>query len=489
MATVKDLRELINVSRLTYRESDDEHENDNMKFINSDQESIKDLNESSVSKHFSSSAKRNNIASNKYQAYFEHTKPSFSKLITLKDTKSSTNKTNPNRSSNPTAKSIVDQKDKSLLLVRDSLPRLVSVSQQIQSKLNLDASEANRKNDEIEQAKQEKFNIVEEKISKNTKMLEIEGNFDRMLTYIDASVVSEWLNRANRTLFKLTRWHQHLENKPNECSKLIKYEPFVLFANFWIGSDAFFKFGDKERRNLIEMEYSNLCDEVIFAFQVGIECQQVEISEIYRLMKSVFKEYPLQLLSFRGCYLLLDYIDILSSERGEQYKKLLSDVKCRTLNKQYAQWLLSVRSFALINLCWSIIKFHKKLVDGRNQALLKSKFEKEIANSTIKNNSLLKSNMNEINVRYSSLSNYAEQDELPKSSSNSSLSSSYSSTTSETSSLTQSQSSNNRVNSAQSNSTSAIPYKAKSKSKSSENEFTFCSAQIKHNYYLEAVLK
>jgi len=83
----------------------------------------------------------------------------------------------------------------------------------------------------------------------------------------------------------------------------------------------------------------------------------------------VLKEYPLQFLSFRGVYLLLDYIEILSSNRQDDYKKLLSDVKCRTLNKQYAQWLLSIRSFALINLCWSIVKFYRKTVEKETNYL------------------------------------------------------------------------------------------------------------------------
>jgi ankyrin repeat protein len=111
------------------------------------------------------------------------------------------------------------------------------------------------------------------------------------------------------------------------------------------------------------MEYSIICDEVIQAFQIGIESQKITQRDINMLIKAVFKEYPLQLLSFRGAYLLLDIIDILSSDRQDtEYKKLLSDVKCRTVNKQYAQWLLSIRSFALINLCWSIIKFYRKTV-------------------------------------------------------------------------------------------------------------------------------
>ena len=100
----------------------------------------------------------------------------------------------------------------------------------------------------------------------------------------------------------------------------------------------------------------------------GIESQKISLKDINKLIRAVFKEYPLQVLSFRGAYLILNMIDILSSDRhDEEYKKLLSDVKCRTVNKQYAQWLLSIRSFALINLCWSIIKFYRKTVKAKKE--------------------------------------------------------------------------------------------------------------------------
>jgi hypothetical protein len=158
------------------------------------------------------------------------------------------------------------------------------------------------------------------------------------------------------------KWHQ----ESNAATKTLKYESFVMFCNFWLGFNESAKFNDKQRRSLIEMEYSIICDEVMQAFQVGLDDQKLGVNQIHQLIKAVFKEYPLQFLSFRGAYLLLDYIDILSSDRQEDYKKLLSDVKCRTVNKQYAQWLLSIRSFALINLCWSIIKFYRRTVEPVN---------------------------------------------------------------------------------------------------------------------------
>lgn len=108
----------------------------------------------------------------------------------------------------------------------------------------------------------------EAKTSKN-------GNFDNMLTYIDASVVSEWLNRANRSLRKMHRWHQnngtlysaHGVNKNSQ--ELIKYESFINFANFWLGCNKTSKLDHRQRRQLLEMEYSIICDEVTQAFQIG----------------------------------------------------------------------------------------------------------------------------------------------------------------------------------------------------------------------------
>jgi hypothetical protein len=166
---------------------------------------------------------------------------------------------------------------------------------------------------------------------------QLNGNFDYMLTYIDASVVSEWLNRANRYLKKLSVWHRGGGGEEES----LKYESFIQFCSFWIGSSP--KFSDKQRRELIEFEYSIIYDEVVHAFQCGIDSHQITIGDLHGLLRAVFREYPLQLLSFRGTYLLLDYIDTLSSERQDDYKRLLSDVKCRTVNKQYAQWLLSIR--------------------------------------------------------------------------------------------------------------------------------------------------
>ncbi len=185
-------------------------------------------------------------------------------------------------------------------------------------------------------------------LRKSTEIITIEGNFDHVLTYIDVSVVSDWLNLANVNLQTLSTW---LEKS--------KCESFVHFANFWLTM-----LSDKQRRNLVDMEYSIIVDEICMAFNIGLNSDKVECKDVKKIIKIALSEYPLALNSSHGSYLVLDYLDILCSDRKDSYKKLLSDVKCRTANKQYAQWLLSIRSFALVNMFSAIVGFYDNISKG-----------------------------------------------------------------------------------------------------------------------------
>jgi hypothetical protein len=207
------------------------------------------------------------------------------------------------------------------------------------------------------------------------------------------------------------------------------------------------------------------------------------------LIKAVFREYPIQLLSFRGAYLLLNYIDVLSSDRhDEEYKKLLSDVKCRTVNKQYAQWLLSIRSFALINLCWSVIKFFRKTVKIKKEyeavtariLTARSRLDRELDMKEDENEAPPNSVLAELDGRLSSLTILNHESEMTSMTSSSSSSiSSHSST--ESSSATSSKSSlclNLRRKSA----------KTKADSEA-ENYLLMTPSHVKYDLYLEAVYK
>ena len=311
MRTIRDLRDFINVSRLNYNYDDND-------------------NETATAAATTSAA----IGNNKKQVL----KPiSSTKTPVIKnDNQTSSSKVNlllnrnsvPRLSVNNTTKSIIvdDNKTRKSLVLSKSI---------VVSNLNdvIDLANTNADHNDPDSG----YDI-----------LSVEGNFDEMLTYIDTFIVSEWLNRSNKNLNELFSWLE-----VNKCSS------FVHFADFWLT-----KINDKQRRDLINMEYSIIVEEISQAFLIGMESDKLSHRDVTNLLKAVFKEYPLALLSFRGLYLLLDYVDILCSDRKDDYKKLLSDVKCRTLNKQYAQWLLSIRSFALVNLCSSVVKFYQNATSG-----------------------------------------------------------------------------------------------------------------------------
>lgn len=173
------------------------------------------------------------------------------------------------------------------------------------------------------------------------------GNFDEMLCFMDATVVSSWLTRANNNVTELS-------------SYVLADDNFVRFAHFWLTD-----FPDTQKREIFELEVEILREELGFAFSVGRDQRKVTQHDISNLIGAIFREYPSRLLSSKGNFLFLDYLDILSSERTQKYKKLLSDVKCSTKNRQYAQWVLATRSFALVSMWSAIVNFYRNLL-GRH---------------------------------------------------------------------------------------------------------------------------
>ncbi|XP_052265497.1 uncharacterized protein LOC127867994 isoform X2 [Dreissena polymorpha] len=173
------------------------------------------------------------------------------------------------------------------------------------------------------------------------------GNYDEMLSFMDATVVSSWLTKANKSVSEI-------------ASYITADDHFVQFAHFWLSD-----FPDSQKREIFELEIEILREEIGFAFAVGREEGKVSQRDISNLIGAIFREYPVKLLSSRGTFLFLDYLDIVTSGRTEKYKQLLSDVKCSTKNRQYAQWLLATRSFALVSIWCAIVNFYRNLL-GRH---------------------------------------------------------------------------------------------------------------------------
>jgi len=269
---VRDLREIVNVSRLSYIDSDE----DDSKY--------------SLNSPFSFHSSVNFEQS----SYFNDTKrvpkniqksamPIFSSTTPMQSTNSLSSSSIFNQ---PETNSSFF-KDSSLLLDRNSKPSINKINSPSQISLNTKKplpplkTIAQQKMSEFEIQPLTDYNmpshstdLKETGASGNDESIyRKNGNFDKMLTYIDASVVSDWLNRANRALRKMHHWHQdnsNLYDRPDKKHQdKIKYESFINFANFWLGCDKASKLDHRQRRKLLEMEYSIICDEVTQAFQIG----------------------------------------------------------------------------------------------------------------------------------------------------------------------------------------------------------------------------
>ena len=126
-----------------------------------------------------------------------------------------------------------------------------------------------------------------------------EGHYDELLMYIDGAVVSSWLKKSNRNVTELSRWYHEKDN-------------FVHFAHFWLS-----KFSDKEKYDILCLEYDILLEELSFAFTVGLKSGKIQKRHLHLFLNAIFREYPAKLLSSKGGYMFLDYLDILSSEKKQ----------------------------------------------------------------------------------------------------------------------------------------------------------------------------
>ncbi|CAH1795219.1 unnamed protein product [Owenia fusiformis] len=170
------------------------------------------------------------------------------------------------------------------------------------------------------------------------------GDFEEMLCYCDATVVASWLAQANEAVTNLTKWCHSQDN-------------YVNFAHFWLSD-----FPPIQRIDIFKLEHGILLDHLGLAFAVGKESGKIRHSDLSKFLEAIYREYPTKLLRSRGEHLFLHYLDVLTSEREDSYKKLLSDVKCSTKNKQYAQLILAMRCFALASVWTAIVNFYRTLL-------------------------------------------------------------------------------------------------------------------------------
>lgn len=343
---IRDLRDLICVSRLTIRHSDDElFSSDEENFIqrpgSSSISGTEASPESSAIQRRQSNSPDSGIATN-------GNSPQDSSEIIKKPDKEPHPPSTVRQKDVPRAFRKKKKKKKATVetqLVRHELPKaapLPPVTQWTHSRPSSSSSESGKNG-----LASPDFTNTAEYCLKDTV---IDGNFDEMLTYLDATLVSEWLQTSSHNVTDMATWCHAGEN-------------FVQFAHFWLS-----QFPDVQKNEFFKLEHSIIVDNLNFAFAPGRRDGLIKHKDLIRFVKAIFREYPEKLLSMKGQYLFLDYLDILSSERQDAYRQLLSDVKCSTRIKQHAQWVLAIRSFTLVSLWMSVLNFYRKLVESRGDS-------------------------------------------------------------------------------------------------------------------------
>lgn len=181
-------------------------------------------------------------------------------------------------------------------------------------------------------------------------------NFDSVLLYMDATVVSDWLTRANTSIQQLTSWLHFSDN-------------FIQFAQFWLS-----EMPRSKQRELIEMEFTISMEEIKFAFGAGLDGGSVSSQDIDAFARSVFWEYPEKFHNSETKDFFLKILLCLCSGKKNTYRALLSDVQCSTSNKQYVQLILATRAFAVVNICSGVLEFYKQAFNRSSYKDLKENF-------------------------------------------------------------------------------------------------------------------
>ena len=168
-------------------------------------------------------------------------------------------------------------------------------------------------------------------------------NFDKILLYMDSTVIGDWLTKANDSIKQLTSWLHSSDN-------------FVQFAHFWLS-----EMPRSKQRELMDMEFSVLMEEIYFAFGAGLKEGSITRDDIDAFSRAVLWEYPEKFHCSETRDFFLNILLCLCSGRKSNYRALLSDVQCSTLTKQFVQLILATRAFAIVSIFSGVLEFYKTM--------------------------------------------------------------------------------------------------------------------------------
>ena len=169
---------------------------------------------------------------------------------------------------------------------------------------------------------------------------------DNTLELVDATVVAAWLQRTKEMARGMRRFWRDGHG----------YEALCFL--FDVDPDSY--------EDLVKTEVGIVRDELCLALAGAIADGHVTNSELHQLMRAILRENP---KSIGPKHLGRMIVSVCLGEstqfaHGEQYRSLLSNVRCETTITEHVQWLLGARAFAVVSLCYGVMKFYLNALDG-----------------------------------------------------------------------------------------------------------------------------
>jgi len=168
-------------------------------------------------------------------------------------------------------------------------------------------------------------------------------NFDHILEFLDSTVVNGWLEECNTCM-------KELSNFVNNAAG------FVRFLEFFLKTMSFQHFC-----GLLDLEFSIITDRIKHGLHVGLSTQKIADNVIRQLTSAILPEYENAFKDpLKGVEEFIDVFVVISSAKTERYRVLLRKVNCTTQNKNYVQWILAMRAHGLISFLTGILRFYKE---------------------------------------------------------------------------------------------------------------------------------
>eukprot|EP00128_Syssomonas_multiformis_P003950 Colp12_sorted_trinity150504_noHs@15640 len=168
--------------------------------------------------------------------------------------------------------------------------------------------------------------------------------YDSIIEKLEDGVLQDWLLRAEKLVKQVQTWWR--------CRGYFS----VDMLQFWLES-----FESKHWLEWSQMEFGFLLEEIDSAFQEAKRSGSIEESDLFKLVRVVFHEYPDQLRGENGKENFCKMLETLGVGRHHKYRKLLSHVKCRTGSADNGASLLAIRSFFVVHYLSAAVIFYRDL--------------------------------------------------------------------------------------------------------------------------------